>query len=203
MNLAFIDHDKEPYTLSSIIAECAEVEHKTVRRLITTHKKELEKFGFLRFQIAKLPEHSRGRPTKDYHLNEQQATLLITFMRNTEPVIKFKSDLVRAFYELKNEVQEFRIQRAVEKPLRVELTDAISKWEHKNEWSYKQITDLMLKHVTGKNAKQLKGDKSHHTALDLLTAEQLEQYQRTEHLVISLLINQVTYDMIKTYLKGV
>ncbi|MBF6625735.1 Rha family transcriptional regulator [Aerococcaceae bacterium zg-BR9] len=200
MNLAFIDHDKEPYTLSSIIAECAEVRHETVQRLIRKHKKELEKFGKVGFQIRALES---GQSIKIYHLNEQQATLLITFMRNTEPVIKFKSDLVRAFYELKNEVQEFRIQRAIEKPLRVELTDAISKWEHKNQWSYKQITDLMLKHVTGKNAKQLKGDKSHHTALDLLTAEQLEQYQLIEHLVISLLLNQVTYDMIKTYLKGV
>ncbi|WP_446457039.1 BRO-N domain-containing protein [Tuanshanicoccus yangjingiae] len=115
----------------------------------------------------------------------------------------FRQWLYDYLEQLEQENLQFKLQRAIEKPLRVELTDAISKWEHKGKWSYKQITDLMLKHVTGKNAKQLKGDKAHHTALDLLTAEQLEQYQLTEHLVISLLLNQVTYDMIKTYLKGV
>ncbi|MBS4461741.1 Rha family transcriptional regulator [Aerococcaceae bacterium zg-B36] len=88
MELAYISNDKEPYTLSSIIAECAEVKHKTVQQLIRKHKKELERFGVLRFQIAKPLGNLGGRPTKDYHLNEQQATLLITFMRNTEPVIE-------------------------------------------------------------------------------------------------------------------
>ncbi|EHZ84787.1 phage protein [Streptococcus pneumoniae 8190-05] len=35
---------------------------------------------------------------KIYRLNEQQATLLITYLRNTEPVRKFKMNLVKAFF---------------------------------------------------------------------------------------------------------
>ncbi|WP_441347883.1 Rha family transcriptional regulator, partial [Streptococcus suis] len=53
-----------------------------------------------------------------YILNEHQATLLITFLKNTEQVANFKENLVKAFFELRQEVAEFRYQRALEKPKR-------------------------------------------------------------------------------------
>ena len=43
----------------------------------------------------------RGRPTKVAFLNEQQATFLITLLRNNEIVLDFKSELVDWFYKMR------------------------------------------------------------------------------------------------------
>lgn len=40
MNLVYLDGKKEPYTLSSIVAECAEIDIISVRKLIDKHKKD-------------------------------------------------------------------------------------------------------------------------------------------------------------------
>lgn len=65
---------------------------------------------------------------RDYILNEQQATLLITYLRNTKPVRAFKKELVKAFFEMRDEVAKFRLQRALEKPRRKTLMEAIKCW---------------------------------------------------------------------------
>ncbi len=49
-----------------------------------------------------------GRGTtkaKTYFLNEPQATLLLTFLRNNEIVVEFKVDLVKVFYEMRMKLQ--------------------------------------------------------------------------------------------------
>ena len=102
MELVYVDGKKEPCTTSEIIAECAEVQHHTITRLIREHKSDFETLGILGFEIHKLD--ARGQPKKSYILNEQQATLLITYLKNTEPVREFKKNLVKAFFELRNEV---------------------------------------------------------------------------------------------------
>jgi phage regulator Rha-like protein len=49
-------------------------------------------------------ERYRGeKQAKTYFLNEQQATLLLTYLRNSEIVREFKKALVKAFYELKSQ----------------------------------------------------------------------------------------------------
>lgn len=65
---------------------------------------------------------------KIYRLNEQQATLLITYLKNTEPVRRFKMNLVKAFFEMREELSKFRMQRALEKPKRKTLHDSIETW---------------------------------------------------------------------------
>ena len=107
MELVYMDGRKEPYTFSSIISDNAEITHHAVKEQIRKHLLELEKFGKVAFKMTPLES---GQSKRDYILNEQQATLLITFLRNTAPVIAFKSALVKAFFELRNEVTEFRYQ---------------------------------------------------------------------------------------------
>lgn len=86
---------EEPFTTSEVIAECAGVQHHTVTRLIQQHEADFKEFGLLRFQIdAVNTTGTRGtKYTKMYRLNEQQATLLLTFLRNTPAVIAFKKEL--------------------------------------------------------------------------------------------------------------
>lgn len=109
MNLVYLDGKKEPYTTSEIIAECAELKQDTVQSLIRNHKDDLEVFGVFGFEIRKPSKGSLGgRPRKIYHLNEQQATLLITYLDNTKPVREFKVALVKAFFEMRDELSKFR-----------------------------------------------------------------------------------------------
>lgn len=101
MELVYMDGKKEPYTLSSIIAECAEVKHRHLKILLNKHREDFESFGKVQFKIS--PSES-GQNVRDYILNEQQATLLITYLRNTEPVKEFKKNLVKAFFEMREEL---------------------------------------------------------------------------------------------------
>lgn len=119
-----------PVTTSLIISECTNIEHSSVIKLIRNHLKDLEKFGTCRFEIQK----TKGRPVVFAYLNEQQTTLLITFMRNSEIVINFKINLVKAFYKMKNTIskisemqtdEDWKRNRSIGKIARKEETDII------------------------------------------------------------------------------
>lgn len=195
--------DEQPYTTSEIIAEYAKVKRRSVNKLITTYKKDLELYGILRFEISKT--NGRGRPRKNYHLNEQQATLLITYLDNTEPVRKFKQQLVSQFFSMKQELMKRQMYREIEKPIRKSLTDAIKENGHSNRWTYKQMTDLICKVITGFNTKQLKERRRVDrdvTATDIYTSEEFEQYQILEQKTIFLLEMGMDYQQIKSVLYG-
>lgn len=197
MNLVYLDGKKEPYTTSEIIAECAELKHDTVQSLIRNHKDDLEVFGFYGFEIRKLS--GRGRPRKIYHLNEQQATLLITYLDNTKPVREFKVALVKAFFEMRDELSKFREQRALEKPTHKTLNEVISKWDNapKPPHGYSIVSNLLLKLSTGKNKKKLIEDRGGKTGLDCLTSVELAKYQAYEKAVIPMIELNMEYSVIR------
>ena len=195
MELVYMDGKKEPYTTSAIIAECAEVKHDTVQSLIRNHQEDFESYGIIGFEIRKLD--GRGRPMKLYRLNEQQATLLITYLKNTGPVRKFKMNLVKAFFEMREELSKFRMQRALEKPKRKTLHDSIETWEAKPKHAHSTMNNLLLKAVTDRNAKQLREERGGYNGIDSLTSDELEQYQAFEDMVIAMIGLNMSYQEIK------
>ena len=44
MELVYMDGKKEPYTLSSIVAECTNLQHHTITRTIRKHQARFERF---------------------------------------------------------------------------------------------------------------------------------------------------------------
>lgn len=196
MNIVYMDGKKEPYTTSEIIAECAEVQHHTITRLIREHKVDFEALGILGFEIHKLD--TRGQPKKSYILNEQQATLLITYLKNTEPVREFKKNLVKAFFELRKEVAEFRYQRALEKPKRKTLHDSIETWEQAPKHAHPTVNNLLLKGASGLNKKQLMAQRGGHNGIDSLTSTELVRYQALEDMAIAMINLGMSYQDIKT-----
>ncbi|HEM3707258.1 TPA: Rha family transcriptional regulator [Streptococcus suis] len=196
MELVYMDGRKEPYTTSEIIAECAGVQHHTVTRLLRNHKERFEAFGFYGFEIHKLD--GKGRPKKVYHLNEQQATLLITYLDNTPQVVEFKTNLVRAFFEMRDEVAEFRYQRALEKPKRKALHEAIETWQEAPKHAHSRVTNLLLKGTTGMNKRQLVEHRGGKTGIDSLNSQELIRYQALEDMVIAMINLGMTYQDIKT-----
>ena len=191
----------EPYTTADTVAEYAKVKRKTVNDLIRKHEKDLEEFGVLRFEIALPTQGSKGgRPEKLYHLNEQQATLLITYLRNTEPVKAFKRALVREFYAMRAEIARFKALRTEGKPQRRSLTDMIRDNPNHSKWDYKLYTDLAYKAAFGKTAAQIKKDRapgSDRRTLDLLTADELEAYQKQEAAIAGLYAVGIDYETMK------
>jgi phage regulator Rha-like protein/ribosomal protein L7/L12 len=103
--------DNEPRISHIVIAEQTENKPKSVLDLITKNKSDFEEFGNLRFKIVGLERAtnsgvSRGKvETKTYFLNEPQATLLMTYLRNSEIVRKFKVRLVKEFYKMRELLQ--------------------------------------------------------------------------------------------------
>jgi len=96
-------HHNEPMTTSLAIAEGVEMEHKSVIQLARNHLERLQRFGEVTFQMRLNPQ---GSPTEFFWLNEQQATFLITLMRNTPVVLDFKEALVRAFFAMRGHLQQ-------------------------------------------------------------------------------------------------
>ncbi|MDS5778879.1 phage protein [Streptococcus pneumoniae] len=196
MELVYMDGKKEPYTTSEIIAECAEVQHHTITRLIRENKADFEELGILGFKIHKLD--TRGQPKKSYILNEQQATLLITYLKNTETVRQFKLNLVKAFFEMREELSEIRLQRALEKPKRKTLHDSIETWPNAPKHAHSTMNNLLLKAVTDMNAKQLREERGGYNGIDSLTSEELGQYQAFEDMAIAMIELKMSYQEIKT-----
>ncbi len=186
----------EPYTTDKIIAEHSGNKLKSVKRLITNNRSEFEDYGILRFEIAKLP--GRGRPQKTYQLNEQQATFLITMLDNTPQVKQFKKNLVNEFYCMKQELTQRQINRAIEKPQRKMLMDAVKSWPNANQWSYRNMTQLLLKRATGgMTAQQIKKERHVKTALDGLTVKEQERYTQLENIAIGLVGLNKSWNEIK------
>lgn len=196
MELVYMDGKKEPYTTSEIVAECTGVQHHTVTRLLRNHKERFEVFGFYGFEIHKLD--GKGRPKKVYHLNEQQATLLITYLDNTPQVVKFKTNLVKAFFEMRDELAKFKLQRALEKPKRKTLHDSIESWKEAPQHPHNTITNLLLKGTSGMNKKQLMAARGGYNGIDSLTSTELARYQDLEDMAIAMIKLGMTYQEIKS-----
>lgn len=193
----------DPYTTPEVIAEHTGIEYRSVSDLIRRNKEDLEFFGVLRFEIVKPTGKKGGRPKKVYHLNEQQATTLITFLDNTPQVKAFKVSLVAEFFKLRDEKAKWQVQRLSEKPIKRELQDAVKNWEYNKPFMYKNINDLLLKSVTGMNATKLKEVRGNaKTGLDLLTVEEQERYEQNERKTIAYIEAGFTYKQIKALLNG-
>lgn len=91
-------------TTSKIIASGTENTHHAVMQLLRNYKTDFETFGVLAFEMPKPSSPQGGRPETIALLNEQQATLLVTYCKNTEVVRKFKVALVKAFYDMRQKL---------------------------------------------------------------------------------------------------
>lgn len=110
-SLVRTDENGEPTTTSLIIAEGTGAQHASVIRLVRDHQQDFEEFGRVGFEIAPF-ETAGGVQTRNIAvLNREQATLLMTYMRNTPIVREFKKNLVRAFGELEQRLEEMALSR--------------------------------------------------------------------------------------------
>jgi len=189
---------------SEALGIMADVERRSITRLIVTHKKELEEFGVMRFEITK-PNELGGRPKTIYLLNEQQATLLTTFMKNSDVVKKFKVKLVKEFFKMREFINSQKITRAIGIETRKTLTDSIEESGENDRMhgkGYSNYTRLVYQ-VTGLK-EDYKEYKKHFPKGDYRTSlnpTQLKQIELAESLIKPMLELEKEYSEIKKTLE--
>ena len=94
--------DAQPQTTTLQIALGLGLQHASVIKLVRTYRPDFAEFSPIRFEIRKgeaLPQGGFAKATEYAVLDEQQATFLMTLLKNSPRVIAFKKELVKAFFE--------------------------------------------------------------------------------------------------------
>lgn len=205
-NLVFLTpNTQEPFTTSDVIAEMTGNSYRSVQRIIEKQSDRLSRFGRVRFEIT--PTQTKGgvQNKKVYHLNEQQATLLMTFLKNTDVVADFKVELVRQFYAMRFELYKVQAAKMERRPVRVSMTDAIKALPdspHK-AMKYGQYTNLAYLLALGKTASQVRrerGAKKRANASDYMTAEEISLVSEMENRIAVLIGIGMSYQEVKASL---
>lgn len=122
--------ENELFTNSKVIAEGTGNQHESVVAIIQKYWEDILEFGNIEFSDLKSGNQKGGRPEKIYYLNEEQATFVITLLRNSKTVVKFKKELVRQFYAMRKFIFEKQSEkwtdtRLTNKENRLKETDVI------------------------------------------------------------------------------
>ncbi|MFP8659917.1 hypothetical protein DNK77_01935 [Enterobacter cloacae complex sp.] len=120
-------------TTSMAIADGVKRDHDTIIKLIDRNRLDLEEFGKVGFEIRAGYNNAKVRVAT---LNEQQTTLLITYMRNNEVVRAFKKRLVSEFFTMRSALAKKKMDRNSARLEYKPMTDAI---KHEREAQGKQI----------------------------------------------------------------
>lgn len=118
------------FTNSKVIAEGTNVKHHAVQQIISKYESDFLEFGQVAFEMRPVRYSKGTNEEKIYLLNEEQATLLMTYMRNSEITRKFKKELVRQFYSmrrflLEKQSKQWSDTRIANKENRLRETDVI------------------------------------------------------------------------------
>lgn len=195
-------------TNSYIISENAGITHKAVKNQISKRKENIEMFGKLTVLIIPSEKGTQFNETY-YELNEGQATLLFTFLQNTERVIEFKIKLVRAFFSMRDELLKRKETRDIAKIDRENLTRMICESGEQERMHNKGIptyTNLIYKSVFGVDKKNLIISRGFEYKKDInlrefLNEEEIEKVRKVEATVSGLLSLNYDYGQIKNILK--
>lgn len=116
-NLTVEERDSVLVIDSRLLARELEINHGDwMTNVLLKYREEIEKdFGVIRFENGKPLKGSKGgRPERFAWLTEEQATLLMTYSKNTEPVRCCKRKLVKAFAEARRIIERVVPERAEE-----------------------------------------------------------------------------------------
>lgn len=134
------------FTDSWVIAEGTGNSHRAIKSIVNKYSDDFKEFGKLSYhskwfgnkkQKKVFSDNSKGVSREKTKievilLNEPQATLLITYLRNTEQVRRFKKNLVFEFYRMRDFIREkqtpaWQESRQLGKKTRKKETDAIQR----------------------------------------------------------------------------
>lgn len=188
--LVYLKRDNA-FTDSMVIAKGTGNQHHTITRLLRKYRKDFEESGRLEFIDFKSINPKGGRPTKVYYINEEQATLLITYLDNTEVVRSFKKKLVHQFFEMRKVLAEKKTDTWLETRkagmiTRKAETDIIKKLvEYANEQGSTHADKLYVTYT--KLANRIIGVDHRENA----TTMQLNNLTLAEHIILNVIQNGI------------
>lgn len=176
------------FTDSMTIAAGTGNKHRSVARIIQRYEADFLSFGKVRFKIA--PSGS-GQSEKVYTLNEEQATLLMTYLRNNEKVREFKRELVRQFYEMKQlliqkQTQTYKDTRAYQKEIRKKETETIKAYV---EYAIKQGSSNATRYYS--SLSRLADKSAGITDRERATLQQLNNLALVENIISNCITNGI------------
>lgn len=134
------------FTDSWVIAEGTGNSHRAIKSIVNKYSDDFKEFGKLSYHSKWFGNEKQKKVFSDnlkgvsrektkievILLNEPQATLLITYLRNTEQVRRFKKNLVFEFYRMRDFIREkqtpaWQKSRQLGKKTRKKETDAIQR----------------------------------------------------------------------------
>lgn len=191
------------------VAELIGRPHKQLLRTIQTMINHLSSesgnrhtFAPVKFFIPATYRDEKGEERPGYYLTREGCDLIANKMTGRKGTL-FTAAYVSRFHEMEKELQKRRELRIEGKPVRRSLTDMIRDNPDHNQWDYKLYTDLAYKAAFGKTAGQMKKERAAKgRAIDLLTAEELQAYQRQEAAVAALYGIGMDYRTMKAVLVG-
>lgn len=104
----------EPVVSHMKVAEYTLNDARSIKDYIVRYKKDFEEFGVVRFKNAVKKGNSGGTLPKVFLLNEQQAYLLLTYLRNSNVVRAFKVALIKAFFQMRETLYQNNSQEVHE-----------------------------------------------------------------------------------------
>ena len=121
----------QPVTTTPAVADGTGVDHASVIKLVRTYRTDLEEFGGVGFEIQPFETAGGTQQREIACLNEQQATLVMTYMRNSDIVREFKKRLVKAFWDMARQLTQPAVTQSLPEALRLaaDLADQKAKAE--------------------------------------------------------------------------
>ncbi len=201
MNELTFNYKDEAFTDSIILAKGAGIGHRAVIQLITTHLDDVSEFGKVTFQMLPLPESKTGQKMKICRLNREQATFIISLMKNTKAVVAFKKELVKQFYQMEQYIKTL-VSARKEFPLLTENIKLLH--DEPKPYHFSNECDMINRLVLGMSAKQFRqsnGIEKHGSIRPYLTAEQIKLLDILQKVDVGLLISVPDFEQRKQYLK--
>lgn len=159
MNDLIVKYNGALVTTQNKISKLTNNNEISIQKLIRTYKADLEEFGILEFENQLIINSKNVKNYKKiYYLNEQQATLLLTYMKNSESVRNAKKVLVFAFYQMKEKLRS--LEQEQEKARFKTLSDEnqrLNSLNHHQKIGYKSQLAQQKEHYENK-IKALKYD---------------------------------------------
>lgn len=182
------------FTDSLVIAEGTGNKHESVQRRIRDYEKELLTLGKVGFEIRAMVS---GQEQKIYQLNEPQATFLITLLKNTDVVVKFKLELVKQFYAMRQLLFErqsphWQHTRLESKSNRKMETDEIKQFVSYAKGNGSKSSDKYYISLS-KLANKAVGLESNQR--DMATTSQLNNLILIEHIIGGVIVEGIQQDL--------
>lgn len=195
------NYKDEAFTDSRILAFGAGIEHRAVIQLITNHLDDVSEFGKVTFQMVPSPDSVTGQKIKICRLNEQQATFVISLMKNTKKVVVFKKELVKQFYKMREFIKTLVTTRK-EFPLLTENIKLLH--DHPKPYHFSNECDMINRIVTGMSAKEFRkayGLEKGVSIRPYLSDEQIQLMETLQKVDVGLLVAVSDYEQRKRYLE--